>query len=251
MQAKTYRIGQIVPSSNTTMETEIPHMLRLRETIAPERFTFQSSRMRMMKVTKEELEAMDNDSDRCAAELTDARVDVIGYACLVAIMSMGKGYHETSEARLGAVTREQGADIPIVTSAGALVQGLEALKARKISIITPYMKPLTQLVVDYIEDQGVAVHDRISLEIADNLAVGRRDPLALCEIVDDLDVAGVDAVVLSACVQMPSWQAIRLVEQKLGLPVISASVCTAYRMLKSLNLDTYVPASGELLSGKY
>ncbi len=26
---KTYRIGQIVPSSNTTMETEIPAMLKL------------------------------------------------------------------------------------------------------------------------------------------------------------------------------------------------------------------------------
>ena len=30
---RTYRIGQIVPSSNTTMETEIPAMLRAREAI--------------------------------------------------------------------------------------------------------------------------------------------------------------------------------------------------------------------------
>ena len=51
--ARTYRIGQIVPSSNTTMETEIPAMLRARETVEPERFTFHSSRMRMKKVTKE------------------------------------------------------------------------------------------------------------------------------------------------------------------------------------------------------
>ena len=41
-----YRIGQIVPSSNTTMETEIPAMLRRREAILPERFTFHSSRMK-------------------------------------------------------------------------------------------------------------------------------------------------------------------------------------------------------------
>ena len=63
---QNYRIGQIVPSSNTTMETEIPLMLRGREAIAPERFSFHSSRMRMQEVTKEELEAMDRDSDRCA-----------------------------------------------------------------------------------------------------------------------------------------------------------------------------------------
>jgi len=36
----TYRIGQIVPSSNTTMETEIPAMLRARELVEAERFTF-------------------------------------------------------------------------------------------------------------------------------------------------------------------------------------------------------------------
>ena len=39
---KTYKIGQIVPSSNTTMETEIPAMLRACELIRPERFTFLS-----------------------------------------------------------------------------------------------------------------------------------------------------------------------------------------------------------------
>ena len=43
--SRTYRIGQIVPSSNTTMETEIPAMLRAREQVLPERFSFHSSRM--------------------------------------------------------------------------------------------------------------------------------------------------------------------------------------------------------------
>src|SRR5438477_11850334 len=112
------RIGQIVPSSNTTMETEIPAMLRAREAVAAERFTFHSSRMRMKKVVKEELEAMDRDSDRCATELSDARVDVLGYACLVAIMSMGRGYHRVSEERLNRCTEENGAPAPAVTGGG-------------------------------------------------------------------------------------------------------------------------------------
>jgi maleate isomerase len=82
-----YRIGQIVPSSNITMETEIPAMLQARQLIRPERFAFHSSRMRMNEVSKDELAAMDDQSDRCALELSDAQVDVMGYACLVAIMS--------------------------------------------------------------------------------------------------------------------------------------------------------------------
>jgi len=249
---RTYRIGQIVPSSNTTMETEIPAMLRARESIEPERFTFHSSRMRMKKVTKEELAAMDADSDRCAAELSDARVDVIGYACLVAIMSMGNGYHRASQKRLQDVTqRETGGCIPVVTSAGALVDSLHALSAKRIAMIAPYVESLTCTVADYIEAEDVKVADRIALEIPDNLEVGRRDPLALCEIYKDLRLSDVDVLVLSSCVQMPSLAAVPLVEQECGLPVISASIATTYQMLKRLGLKHVVPGAGELLSGRH
>ena len=248
---KTYRIGQIVPSSNTTMETEIPAMLRARESVAPERFTFHSSRMRMKRVTKEELAAMDAESHRCAAELADARVDVIGYACLVATMSMGKGYHCQSERRLHEVTEREGAATPVVTSAGALVHGLKALGAKKIAMVAPYMRPLTELVAAYLEEEGLQVVDKVSLEISDNVEVGRRDPMALVDIYKQLRLDGADVLVLSSCVQMPSLPAIPIVEQECGRPVVSAAVCTTYQMLQKLGLRTYVPRAGALLSGKY
>jgi maleate isomerase len=234
------------------METEIPTMLRARESVAPERFTFHSSRMRMMQVTKEELAAMDADSDRCAAELADARVDVLGYACLVATMSMGKGYHCVSQKRLQAVTlRETGTEIPVVTSAGALVDSLRTLGARTITMIAPYMKSLACLVADYIQAEGVRVVDSIALEVPDNLEVGRRDPMALVDIYKRLNLEGVDVLVLSSCVQMPSLAAVPLVEKESGLPVVSASICTTYQMLRRLGLSTYVPQAGTLLSGRY
>ena len=250
-QARLIRVGQIVPSSNTTMETEIPAMLRARETLASERFTFHSSRMRMKKVVKEELEAMDRDSDRCATELSDARVDVLGYACLVAIMSMGKGYHRTSEARLHQRTADNGAPAPVVTSAGALVDGLKVLGAKKISLICPYMKPLTQLVVDYIEHEGIAVRDFIALEIPDNIEVGRHDPDKLLDIYRKVDTTGIDAFVASACVQMPSLPIIDKLQQALGIPVVSASVCTGFQLMSRLGLKAASPGAGELLSGRY
>ncbi|HHE6470118.1 TPA: Asp/Glu racemase [Providencia rettgeri] len=248
--ARTYRIGQIVPSSNTTMETEIPSILRAREALFAERFTFHSSRMRMQKVTKEELAKMDSDSDRCAIELSDAAVDVLGYACLVAIMSMGKGYHRVSEKRLFQRTVDNGHPAPVVTSAGALVDGLHAIGAKKVSILTPYMKPLTQLVIDYIESEGIEVVDSISLEIPDNLDVGRQNPLAPVEITKKLNTQ-VDAIVASACVQMPSLPSIQLIEDRVGLPVLSSSVATTYMMLKKLGLETRVDGFGSLLSGKF
>jgi len=251
VSARTYRIGQIVPSSNVTMETEVPAILRARETIAPERFTFHSSRMRMTHVTPEQLRSMDADSDRCAVELSDAAVDVLGYACLVAIMSMGQGYHRVSQQRLHTRTIENGTPAPVVTSAGALVNGLHTLGAKKIALVAPYMRPLTRTVVDYLTTEGIEVLDYAALEIPGNLDVAAHDPAKLPAIAKRLDHADADAVVLSACVQMPSLSAIEEAEQLLGKPVVSASVCTVHQMLRALGLPAVAPGGGHLLSGAY
>ncbi|GAB9132805.1 MULTISPECIES: maleate cis-trans isomerase family protein [Bradyrhizobium] len=251
MQSRIYRVGQIVPSSNTTMETEIPAMLNAHSLAHGTRFTFHSSRMRMKKVQKEELAAMDAESDRCAVELSDARVDVLGYACLVAIMSMGKSYHRISQERLHKKTVANDAPAPVVTSAGALVDALGVLGAKKIAVVAPYVKPLTQLVIDYIEHEGVKVLDSRALEIPDNLDVARHDPRRLPDIVAGMDYSDVDAIVLSACVQMPSLPVVSYVEAATRKPVVTAAISTTYAMLKALDLKTYVPGGGALLSGAF
>jgi maleate isomerase len=265
-----YRIGLIVPSSNTTMETEIPRMLRAREGELPEQqFTFHSSRMRMKHVTPEELRAMNAQMDRCAAELADAQCDVVTTACLVAIMAQGSGFHCVAEGQIravlqqegppvsvapasevGDVLQQEGAPAPVVSSAGALLKALEDLGANRVAIVTPYMRPLTQLVAEYIESGGVAVQDALSLEVSDNLEVGRLDPANLKEHWKLVDLSNCDALVLSACVQMPSLASIELVEQACGLPVLSAATATAYSILRALDLPPVVPGAGHLLSGE-
>ncbi|MGW7442095.1 maleate cis-trans isomerase family protein [Kitasatospora sp. NPDC054795] len=247
----THRIGQIVPSSNVTMETEVPALLRAREAVAPERFTFHSSRMRMTRVTPEQLRAMDAESDRCAAELSDARVDVIGYACLVAVMATGPGYHRQAERRLHLRTVQNGAPAPVVTSAGALVAGLHELGAAKVAMVTPYLRPLARTVVEYLAAEGIEVLDHAALEIADNLDVAAHDPALLPAIARDLAHAEADAVVLSACVQLPSLSAVEEAEQQLGKPVVSAAVCTTHQLLRALGLPAFAPGAGHLLSGAY
>ena len=92
-------------------------------------------------------------------------------------MSMGHGYHRVSQQRLHDRTVENGAPAPVVSSAGALVEGLHVLGAKRIAVVAPYLKPLTKLVVDYIENEGITVTDWLALEIADTLTVASRDLL--------------------------------------------------------------------------
>ena len=246
MRKHSYRIGQIVPSSNVTMEIEIPAIFRQREAHFSERFTFHSSRMRMKHVTPEALKAMDVESDRCALELSDAAVDVMGYACLVAIMAQGLGYHRNSQGRLEAQAATNGSASPVITSAGALVDGLHHMGAKKIAILTPYMKPLTARVIEYLEHEGFEVLDSVSLEIADNLEVAAQNPLQPLQLSQKLTLNNVDVIVGSCCVQMPSLPSIQLIQDKTGVPTISASIATGAAMMKALNLEGKVPGLGAL-----
>jgi maleate isomerase len=249
MSAPT-RIGLIVPSSNTTIETEVPQMLSRRAAATGEAFTFHSSRAVLHTVDPESLDRMVGQVDRCANELADARVDAMVYACLVALMARGPGAHEGVEQQLGdAARRGDGYEPVISSSAGALVRSLEAHRLRKVAILTPYVEALTQQVVDYLTAAGITVTEAMSLGVPDNVQVAQLDPMRLPDLAAQMDLGSADGVIISACVQMPSLPAISIAERQLGLPVLSAATATVHDLLVRLGRPTEVPEAGALLSG--
>jgi len=243
-----HRVGLIVPSSNVTMETELPALLRRHPAVAARGVTFHSSRAALHRVDAESLRQMVAESERCAAELADARVDVVAYACLIAVMAEGKGAHEAAEERLANALAAAGSPTAVTSSAGALVRTLQRLGARRVAIVTPYLKPLTGMVADYLAAYGIEVVDSVSLEVADNVEVGRLDPTQLIGYAKGLGLVRADAVVLSACVQMPSLAVIDKASQDLGLPVLSAATATAREILALLAEEPVVPGAGAALA---
>lgn len=237
----TQRIGLIVPSSNVTMETEIPALL------GHEDRTYHSSRAALHNVDAESLHAMVGEGDRCAGELADAGMDVIGYACLIALMAEGPGAHERVERELGAVATRHGAPCPVVSSAGALVRTLLDLDMRNVAVVAPYLPALTGMVLEYLNGYGITVVDSLSLGVADNREVGRLDPARLPELAERLDRTRADGVVLSACVQMPSLSGVEPVQRALGLPVVTAATATARELLRATGNSTRIPAGGAAL----
>jgi maleate isomerase len=247
--AESSRIGLIVPSSNTTMETELPELFRRQSEVTGHRYTFHSARAAMKQVSRQELLAMVERAAECATAVSDADVDVIAYACLVAVMAQRPGAHKESEQVIADAARDNGHPAVVVSSAGALVRTLTAIGASRVSMVTPYMAPLTQVVREYIEAEGIHVLDAVALEVPDNLAVGRLDPANLPSIARGLRRAGAEAIVLSACVQMPSLPAVQAVEDEFGLPVITAATATTYEVLTALGHRPAIAGAGRLLAG--
>ena len=154
-------------------------------------------------MTPEALAAMNAQGERCAAELADAECDVLAYACLVAVMAGGRGAHQQAEATLRAAA---GGRTPVVTSAGALIDGIQVV-------------------------------DAVSLNVTDNRAVGRLDPRNPLGHLERLDLRRAEALVLSACVQMPSLAGIEAAEALTGLPTLSAATATAAALLAALDRE--------------
>jgi maleate isomerase len=242
--ATPIRVGLIIPSSNVTIETELPALLIGHRTA---RFTFHSSRMRMQAVSEEALRAMNAQRERCVAELKDASCDVLVYGCLVALMAQGPGEHRRVLAAIGEQVSDRESLPAIITSADALLEALWSLRARRVALVTPYMKPLARKVVDYLEAEQIEVTDWVALEEPDNSAVARIPGERILVAARALDLTKADALILSACVQMPSLPLIEVAETEFGLPVLSASTAAAFTLLRRLDLPTVLPGAGCLL----
>jgi maleate isomerase len=242
-----HRIGLVVPSSNVTVETEVPALLGRH---ASATFSFHSSRMRMHKVSPEELRAMNAQRERCVDELADAGVDALLYACLVAVMAQGPGEHRRTEDAVTAQLAAAGQLPAVVSGAGALVEGLGALGARRIALVTPYLRPLAEQVVGYLESEGLEVLDWAALEVGDNAEVGCIPGERVMDAARGLGLDGADALVISACVQMPSLGLIGPAEAEFGIPVLSAATAGAFTLLRHLDLPTVLPAAGVLLGAE-
>jgi maleate isomerase len=240
-----HRIGLVVPSSNITVETEMPRLLARHPSAT---FSFHSSRMRMHTVSPEELRAMNAQRGRCVDEVGDAGVDALLYACLVALMAQGAGEHARTEAAVREQLASRGMAPLVVSSAGALVTALRALGARRIGLVMPYLAPIARLVVDYLSAEGLDVVAWTALEVADNAEVGCIPGDRVRAAARGLDLTGADALVISACVQMPSLDLVAEAEAELGLPVLSAATAGAFTLLDGLGLPVELPGAGRLLA---
>lgn len=244
---RLHRIGLVVPSSNVTVETEMPLLLGRH---ASARFSFHSSRMRMQQVSDEELAEMNAQRERCVDELADAGVDAVLYACLVALMAQGYDTHRQVEDAVSGQFEQRGLPMQVTLSAGALLEALEELGATRVGVVTPYVRPIAEKVVAYLEAAGVEVVDCKALEIADNAEVGRIPGERVMAVASGLDLSAADALIISLCVQMPSLDLITEAEERFGLPVLSAATAGAFALLRRLQLDPVLEGAGRLLDGR-
>jgi maleate isomerase len=213
------RVGLLLPSSNTTMEPDLYRM-------APRRVTIHTARMLLRTVTVEGLEEMACEAEGAARLLKTAGVDMLAYGCTSGSLIGGVEWEESLRRRL-----EEAAEVSVVTTAGAVVEGLRTLGAKRVSVFTPYVDTVNAAERSFLEAHGFHVETIRGLGLTDNQVIGRVNKARLEAFI--VPVPGSDAVFVS-CTNLPVVHLIERLEERHRMPFVTSNQATMWAALRLL-----------------
>ena len=228
------RLGLIIPSSNTTMESEFYAML-------PPEVTLHIARLRLREVTVEELTRMEEKIEEEALKLKDAGVEVIGYGCTSGSLFRGKNHDRKIEVRI-----EKCSQLPAVATARAVIEALNFLGADKIAVATPYIEQINSLEESFLSLNGFEVVNLKGLGIRSNHQIGKLKADKAYELVKGLQYKKADAIFIS-CTNFLTLPVIKRLEEETKKPVISSNTATLWAMIKRCGISLKVKEAGTLL----
>lgn len=219
------RIGLIVPSSNTTMESEFSKY-------TPDGVSIHASRLPLRRVTERELITMSEEVKRCSKLLAHAQVDVIAYGCTSGSIIKGKGYDQELEER---ISEETG--VPAVSTAGAVIDILNAKGVNKIAVATPYIDEINQKEKEFLIVNGIEVSEIKGLGLTDNLKIGKQDPRVAYRLGREVMKSNSEAEALFiSCTNFRTFEIINSLIQDIGKPVVTSNQATLESALKRVGL---------------
>lgn len=228
------RIGLIVPSSNTNAEPDCT-------LLTPAGVTTHISRsggydIHAIPDSDEMRRFVRNDLDNQINLLSDARVDIIGYACTSATLADGPEFDRQFCADI-----EEKSGCLAVTTAGALVEALNFLGIEKISFTSPYVEVLANEGVDFLDQCGIkTLTNKVFSRELSSIEQGALTPADAYKMALLADHPEAQAIVIS-CTEYRALEALPYIEKALGKPVVSSNQALMFACLKRLQLPAFEP----------
>ncbi|MGH3313929.1 MAG: maleate cis-trans isomerase family protein [Streptomyces sp.] len=159
--------------------------------------------------------------------------EVVAYAC-----TSGSFVGGAAGERAMCAAMEQSGEIPSLTTSGALLHALQDIGARRVAVVTPYTKSVTDSLEDFLGEAGIAVTGRSYLGLTRHIwRVPYRDVVDMArEAVADAP----DALFIS-CTNLPTYDVIPQLEAELRMPVLSANQVTMWEALRRIGKEAVGP----------
>ncbi|MCP2605233.1 aspartate/glutamate racemase family protein [Candidatus Aminicenantes bacterium AH-873-B07] len=229
-----FKIGIIIPSSNTTIEREFSKIL-------PQNISAHFCRLKLKNITIEELKAMGKNVEEASELLADAKVDLICYACTSGSLYGGLKHEKKIVRRI-----EEKTKIKTITTAKSVIDALNKLKAKKISVATPYSDEINLKVKEFLEDNRFSVLNLVGLGLTDNIEVGNTSTEVVYNLAKQAYKNNIECLFIS-CTNLRTIEIIDKLENELNLPIISSNTATLWNALRNLNFKGKIFNCGILL----
>lgn len=229
------RIGLMIPSTNTTMEPDFNRM-------APEGVSVHSARLLTEREgTFEQLIRMEGEAEGAAAMLATCAPGVIAYGCTSGTFVKGSNWNRQIVKKLSDKT-----GIPVVTTAGSMVDALLSLNLKRISVVTPYVKKTNERLVKFVEAHGIQVLGLKTFDVLDMFEHAKTEPWEIYELARKAWRRESQGLFI-ACTQLRALDVLDDLEADLGRPVLSATQATMWAALRTLGVRADVQGFGSLL----
>jgi maleate isomerase len=149
---------------------------------------------------------------------------VVAYACTSGSFIGGAA----GEAAIVQGMLDAGAPAAVTTS-GALIRACDRLGIRRLAVITPYVDDVTGRLLDFLAEFGISTSASVGLGMLGD--IWKMSYSAVLGAVADLDVTGADALFVS-CTNVPTYDVVAPLEQRLGIPVLTANQVTMWAALE-------------------
>lgn len=228
------KIGHIYPAAGVTGELELYKMV-------PRDVAICTTRIRMVKATAEELDRLVDYVEEAAELLAMAKVDVVAFNCTLASLMGGV---KRSEEIIKRVKKKM--DVPVVTTALAIVKALKKLKAKKIALVSPYVHEMNELERLFLAEQGIEVIAMKGLGLTDPQEQAAVEPESWYEMVKEVQVDSLDGFLIS-CSGIRVVDIIDKAEKASGKVVVTSNQAVLWACLRELGIDETIEGFGKLL----
>jgi maleate cis-trans isomerase len=206
----------VVPENNTTMHQELLHWLPIGSSCEVVRVPRGKGLL-----TSESLPSYKNSTIEVCDQSANDAFDIVAYGCTAAGFILGPDGDREMAQRIESVTGK-----PVVTTAHSMVQALQEIGAKNISLLTPYQDHVNDQLKLFLKSGGIEVRNFDSFYAQDVIALGKITAEQVQEKAKTLFSDDIDALFI-ACSQLPTQEVLHPLSSLLGKPVLSSIQVTA------------------------
>ena len=219
-QGNKYKIGLIVPSSNTVMEPDFYNNL-------PEGYTLHTARMFLKDVTSEtEARMLDEFTLPAARDLATISPDIVIFGCTSASALRGIEYEEKLIAEIAQVS-----GAPAISVSKSVRETLKNLHTQKLVVITPYLDELNERIKASLEQDHFEVLNIEGLQILENTNIARVTREEIIKLAQHAVIGHKPDALFVSCTNFPAVSMLPELRTMFNFPVTSSNQAVLDRTL--------------------